>query len=78
MKRFKHILCVITTPATGPALLERATGLAEVNQARLTVATVAERISIGMGMPDGGPISDDLQAAVVASAKRRLEEAIAP
>jgi len=78
MKRFKHILCVLTTPATGQALLERATGLAEVNQARLTVATVAERISIGMGMPEGGPISGDLQAAVVASAKRRLEETIAP
>ena len=78
MKRFKHILCVITTPTTGQALLERATGLAEVNQARLTVATVAERISIGMGMPEGGPISDGLQEAVVTSARRRLEEAIAP
>ena len=78
MKRFKHILCVITTPATGRALLERALGLAEVNQAHLTVVTVAERISIGMGMPEGGPISDGLQEAVLESARRRIEDAVAP
>ena len=78
MKRFKRILCVITTPGTGRALLERALTLADNNQAELTVVTVAEHISIGMGMPEGGPISDGLQQAVVESAEQNLEQAIAP
>jgi nucleotide-binding universal stress UspA family protein len=78
MKRFKHLLCVVTTPDTGAGLLERAVELAEVNQARLSVVTVAERVSIGMGMPEGGPISGGLQVAVVDSARKRLENAIAP
>ena len=78
MKRFKRILCVITTPGTGRALLERAMNLADSNQAKLTVVTVAEKISIGMGMPEGGPISDGLQKAVVESAHEKLEQAIAP
>lgn len=78
MKRFKNILCVITTPATGRALLERAVTLADSNQARLTVVAVAEHVSIGMGMPEGGPVSDGLQAAVVESAQRKLDQAIAP
>ena len=78
MKRFKHILCVITSPETSAPLLERALELATVNQARLTAVAVAERISIGMGMPDGGPISGGLQEAVLESAQHRLDEAIAP
>lgn len=78
MKRFKHILCVVTTPATGEALLRRTLDLVEANQAQLTVVTVAERVSIGMGMPEGGPISGGLQEAVLASARRRLEETVAP
>lgn len=78
MNRFKNILCVITTPHTSEALLERAVTLAETNQARLSVVTVARHVSIGMGLPEGGPISSDLQAAVQESAQQVLEQAVDP
>jgi len=62
MKRFNEILCVVTTPELSRATLDRAVTLSENNQARLTAVAVAEPISIGMGMPNQGPISAELQA----------------
>jgi len=78
MKRFKKILCVVTTPDASKAALKRAVTLAENNQARLTVVAVSEPVSIGMGIPDGGPVSADLQAAMVSACAQGLELSFAP
>jgi len=78
MKRFKDILCTIEPEKECKLTLERAVTLAENNQANLTVITVAPSISAGIGMPDGGPISADLQAATVASHKQELENLVEP
>ena len=72
MERFKDILCMVTTPESSNAALERAVTLAENNQARLTVVAVTECVSIGMGMPDGGPVSAELQAATVSTCTQAL------
>jgi nucleotide-binding universal stress UspA family protein len=78
MKRFKDILCTIEPENECKLALERAVTLAENNQANLTVITVAPSISAGIGMPEGGPISTDLQAATVASHKQELENHVEP
>jgi len=77
MKRFTDILCVITKPESSKATLNRAVTLAENNQAKLTVIAVARHVSVGMGIPDGGPISADLQAAAVSACEQQLEQAVA-
>lgn len=76
MKRFKDIVCVVETGITCKPALERAVTLAENNQARLTVVEVIPRITAGIGMPDGGPISADLQAAMVSAHTQSLEAQI--
>ena len=78
MERFNRILCVVTTPESSKVALERAVTLAENNQARLTAVAVARHVSVGMGIPDGGPISADLQAAMVSDCALKLESAVAP
>ena len=78
MKRFKDILCTIASEKECKLTLKRAVTLAENNQANLTVITVAPSISAGIGMPEGGPISADLQAATVASHKQELENLVEP
>ncbi len=78
MKRFKDILCVVARGAEHKPALERAVTLAENNQASLTVIAVAERMAAGIGMPDGGPISADLQAALVSAHEQELESLIEP
>jgi len=70
MKRFKDILCVVARGAEHKPALE--------NQASLTVIAVAERVAAGIGMPDGGPISADLQAALVSVHEQELESLIEP
>ena len=78
MKRFKNILCVVAPgKAAGPAL-ERAVTLAENNQASLTVVDVVERVTAGIGMPAGGPISAELQAALVTARAGGLESQVDP
>ena len=61
MKRFKNILCVVDAHAKNGAALERAVALAENNQANLTVISVVERISAGIGIQGDVPIPLDLQ-----------------
>ena len=78
MERFNRILCVVTTPESSKVALDRAVTLAENNQAGLTAVAVARYVSVGMGMPDGGPISADLQAAMVSDCAQKLESAVAP
>jgi len=59
-------------------VMERAVTLAENNQANLTVITVIQRITAGIGMPEGGPISAALQTAIVSDRKQMMETLIDP
>lgn len=77
MKRFKHILCVIEPGDASKAAIEHAVSLAESNQASLTVIGVIERITAGIGMPDGGPISRELQAAMEKEYLQKLQPLLA-
>lgn len=65
MKRFKKILCVVEPGKESRLALERAATLAENNQAKLTVVTVAPPITAGIGMPEGGSIYTELQDATI-------------
>ena len=58
--------------------LDRAVILAENNQANLSVITVAPSIIAGIGMPEGGPISSELQEMTVSSYKQELENFVKP
>ena len=78
MKRFKRILCVVEPRQTAETVLERAVSLAQNNQAALTVVSVASRVTAGIGMPDGGPISAELQEAEIANSRQQLENIVAP
>lgn len=60
------------------AAVERAVTLAQNNQTNLTVIDVVERITAGIGMPDEGSISADLQLAMEASHAQELEALIDP
>lgn len=78
MKRFNNILCVVASGGSCKPALERAVTLAENNQASLTVINVTERVTAGIGMPIGSPISADLQAAIVSAHMQELESLIEP
>lgn len=78
MQRFKDILCVVGTGKADKHSLERAVTLAENNQASLTVVDVVDRVTAGIGMPEGGPISADLQAALVSAHEQELETLVDP
>ena len=78
MQRFKDILYVVESPEACKPSLERAVTLAENNQARLTVVDVVERVTAGIGMPEGGPISADLQTAMVSAHAQSLESLVDP
>jgi len=78
MQRFKNILCVIEHGEASKPALDRAVALAENNQASLTVVDVIPRVPSGIGMPDGGPISGELQAAMVREHEVRMEPLIEP
>ena len=78
MKRFKDILCVVEAGKACKPVLERAVTLAENNQGSLTVVSVADRITAGIGMPDGGPISAALQATTVSTHTQELETLVDP
>ena len=78
MKRFKNILYVLNTEKIHKSVLERVVTLAENNQARLAVVSILEPFTVGFGMPAGGVISIDLQAAVVRTQTQKLEALVAP
>ena len=79
MNRFKNILCVIGKDNEScTRSLERAVSLAKNNQASLMVVDVADRATAGIGMPEDGPISIDLQSAINQSHQLALEERVAP
>jgi len=78
MKRFKNILCVVGTKTDCKHALQRAVELAENNQARLTVANVIANDNAGVGMPDGDPVSIDLQAARLKVHTQAIEKMLEP
>ena len=78
MKRFKNILCVIDVKSDERHALERAAALAENNQARVTVATVAERLPEGIKIPEGGAGPGDLQDRLTEAEAQRLKTLIEP
>lgn len=75
---FKSILCVVDMREECSTAVERAVSLAEANQADLTVIGVVERITAGIGMPEGGPISADLQSKIEAAQAQILEMLVDP
>ena len=76
MVQFKDILCVVDPEEACESVLERAVALAESNQASLTLVDVVPRIIAGIGMMEGGPISDHLQSKMVAEHRLGLESMI--
>jgi len=78
MKRFKDILLVVEPEKVCKPALERAVALADNNQASLTVVDVVSRVPAGIGMPEAGPITSDLQAAIANSHSQELETLVAP
>lgn len=79
MNRFRNILCVVSpTQEDSAAVVERAVALAEHNQARLTLLDVVPRVTAGIGMPEGGPISADLQAWMVNEREQFMSALAAP
>ena len=78
MKRFKDILCTVELGKECNLALDRAVILAENNQANLTFIAMAPSVRAGIGMPEGGPISADLQATTVNSHKQELETLVEP
>lgn len=78
MQRFKNILCVIGQDEASQLALARAVELAQNNQARLSVVSVLPHITAGIGMPGGGPVSNELQSAMVAAQTVRLETLLTP
>jgi nucleotide-binding universal stress UspA family protein len=78
MNRFKNILCVLGPVDSSHDVLARAVTLAKNNQATLTVIDVIPHITIGIGMPMGGPTLPNIQEEITNSYTHRLEELIAP
>lgn len=76
MIRFDRIICVIKPGQACTPLLDQAVALAVDNQASLTVVAVTPRMSAGIGMPEGGPISADLQVAVVNDTRHALDSEV--
>jgi len=76
MKRFKNILCVIDRRQPVDGVLQRAVSLAENNQATLSVVSIVPQMTAGIGMPEGGPISAELQQAEISAAREKLQSAI--
>lgn len=78
MKRFKNILCVIDVQSAEQHALERAVALAENNQARVTVATVAERVPATVKLPQEKYTPTDMQARLKDARARWLDTLIEP
>jgi nucleotide-binding universal stress UspA family protein len=78
MKWFQNILCVVEPGEHCASVLRRAAGLAESNQANLTLVDVVPHLTAGIGMPEGGPISAHLQQVLIAEHTQRLQGLIEP
>ena len=78
MKRFDKILLVVDANAPCPSLVERAVALAESHQAALSIAVVVPRFVLAAGLPEDGPVTLELQAALLAEQEQALEALAAP
>ena len=72
MRRFNNILCVVEHGKESKPALDKAVTLAEHNQAKLTVVDVISRVPAGIGLPDDGPNSRELRAAMVREQEARI------
>jgi len=77
MKHFKNILCVVEPEDENICAVQRAVTLAQNNQAKLTVVSVIELITAGIGLPDGSPIYTELQAKMAQAQLQKLESLVA-
>ncbi|MEW8627087.1 MAG: universal stress protein [Candidatus Thiodiazotropha sp.] len=78
MQRFKKILCVMEHGEASKPALERAVALAENNQAELMVVGVTPCLPGGIGMLETGPVSQDLQAAMMSEQEARILSMLKP
>jgi universal stress protein E len=80
MKRFKNILYLNEPAVDQTSAVARAVSLAKNNQADLTVVDVipTQVVTAGIGLPPGGPISDDLQVAVESDNRKALGAMVQP
>jgi len=80
MKRFKKILYLNEPTVDQASAIARAVSLAENNQADLTIVDVipAQVAAAGIGLPPGGPISEDLRAAVESDHRKVMESMVQP
>lgn len=78
MKRFSNILLVIDPTEPCVPLMERSVAFAENSQAALTVVSVVPRIVVAASLPEDGPVTLEVQAALVAEQTQKLETLAAP
>lgn len=78
MKWFTKILCVLSAGEACESVLERAVSIAENQGAELAVVDVIERVVTGIGLPEGGPVSAELQARLVRERLEGLDCLVAP
>lgn len=78
MNLLSNILYLSEAGPDQASSLERAVTMAENNQAKLTVIDVVPVITAGIGIPPGGPISEQLQTTVVDSRLKELNTLIEP
>lgn len=80
MKRFKNILYINEPTVDQASAVARAVSLAEKNQADLTFIDVIppQVVTAGIGLPPGGPISENLRTAVESDHHQTLESMVQP
>jgi nucleotide-binding universal stress UspA family protein len=76
MNRFKNILFVVRPGETNEPAIERAAKLARQNQASLTIVDVVQKFASGANMPEGAPISNELQTAIQREHEEQLKEIV--
>jgi nucleotide-binding universal stress UspA family protein len=78
MKRFKNILYVNEPTAEQESTIARAVSLALNNQADLTIVDVipTQVVTAGIGLPPGGPVSEELRAAVESDHRKAMESRV--
>ena len=78
MKRFKNILYLNEPAVDQASTIARAVSLAVNNQADLTIVDVipSQVVTAGIGLPPGGPISNELRAAVESDHRKAMESMV--
>jgi len=78
MKRFKNIIYLNEPTVDQTSAVARAVSLAENNQADLTIVDVipTQVVTAGIRLPPGGPISNELRAAVESDHRKTMESMV--